>query len=137
MTIDDKNTISSELILCATATEHFIRMFLNMERYTLTGKSKMLINNMTRHIKAARIYFSEFTDKISDVLYQDGKDWQSIDNFRRKAADRARIMLLLDNLNYNGYTDENIEEHLKEVLNGIEDRELIINQEVIDKFRIL
>ena len=91
MTEEEKNAISSGVLVSPQMSELFMHEWLKMQNAELTGKPKMIWNNMVRSVQQAQYWHAQFTEYVATVLYSEDKDATRIDQMRKEASDMARI----------------------------------------------
>ena len=136
MTRDEKNAVSSGMLVAAKATECFVDYWLRMEHAVLTGRHKQLYNRMVEHAKALRYYYEQVTDRTVAVLYKEDKDAQRIDQLLKDAADMVRVYLTLLNCHQNGYDTQAIIDAINRLIDAEPEPKRIVSNEIIDKFKV-
>ena len=136
MTRDEKNAVSSGLLVSGRQTEFFMDFWLRMESAVLTGRSKQLWNNMTHAIRSARFYWEQFVDNTTTTLYDEDKDSKRIDMLLLDASDMARLYLTSINLSANGYSIQAVIDAMNRLIEQEENPKILVSKEVIDKFKV-
>ena len=139
MTQNEKNFICACALTMAYAAEMAMNQWLKTENCEFHGETKQFYNSMFKAVKTARFYFERFTEKVVGILFDlhgSGDGIARVDKMQQDAAGMNRLFLLIANASANGYPIESIEDAVRRCIEKEEKPEILVSDEVIDKFRI-